>query len=42
MATASDMFQKKIDEIFTGMPNDFNITDDILVADFDDQGKDHY
>ena len=35
------MFQKKIDEIFSGMPNVFGITDIILIADFDEQGRDH-
>ena len=35
------MFQKKIDELFIGMPNLFGIADDILIAGFDEWGKDH-
>ena len=38
---AGDMFQKKIDELFNGMPNVFGIADDILIAGFDELGKDH-
>ena len=34
-----DMFQK-IDEI-SGMPNAFSTADDILIADFDEQGMEH-
>ena len=33
------MFQKKKDELFTGMPNIFTIFDGILIAGFDEQGK---
>ena len=36
-----DMFQCKIDEIFSDMPNIFGITDDILVIGYDDNGADH-
>ena len=36
-----NMFQKKIDEIFSGMSNVFSIADDILIAGFDVQVKDH-
>ena len=36
-----DMFLKKIDEIFSGMQNIFSIADDILIAGFNVQGKDH-
>ena len=32
------MFQKKIDEIFSSIPNVFSITD-ILIAGLDEQGK---
>ena len=34
-----DMFQKKVNEIFSGMPNAFSIADGILIAGFDEQGK---
>ena len=29
-----DMFHKKIDDLFRGMPNAFSIADDVLVAGF--------
>ena len=35
------MFQRKIDEIFKDMPNVFSIADDILVAGYEADGKDH-
>ena len=35
------MLQKKIDELFSGMPNVFGIANDILIAGIDKQGKDH-
>ena len=35
------MFWKKIDDLFSSMPNSFNIVDDILIAGLDEQGKDH-
>ena len=35
------MFKKKIDEIICGMPNVFTIADDILIAGFDEQGRDN-
>ena len=38
---AGDMFQKKIVELFSGMQNVFGFADDILIAGFDEQGKDH-
>ena len=38
---AGDMFQCKIDEIFSDMPNVFGITDDILVIGYDKNGADH-
>ena len=34
-----DMFQKKIDRLFSGMSNIFGTTDDILIAGFDEQGR---
>ena len=36
------MLQKKIDELFSGMPNVFGIAGEILIAGFNEQGKDHY
>ena len=41
VAPAGNMFQKKIHKLFTGMHNVFSIADDILIAGFDKQGKDH-
>ena len=41
MAPVGDMFQKKIDELFSGMPNVFGIADDILIAGFNELGRDH-
>ena len=38
-AQAGDMFQKMIDEIFSGVPNVFSIVDNILIVGFDEQGK---
>ena len=35
------MFRKKINELFSGMPNIFSIADDILIAGFAESGKDH-
>ena len=35
------MFQHKIDEIFSDMPNVFGIADNILVIGYDDNGADH-
>ena len=34
-ALVGDMFQKKINELFSGIPNEFGITVDILIAGFD-------
>ena len=31
-----DMFQRKIGELFSGMPNIFGIIDNILIAGFDE------
>ena len=39
-AQGGNMFQKKIVAIFSGMSNVFSIADDILMAGFDEQGKD--
>ena len=36
-----DMFQCKIDEIFSEMPNILGITNDILVIGYDENGADH-
>ena len=33
------MYQKKTDELFSGMPNVFDIADDILIAGFDKLSK---
>ena len=35
------MFQKKKDKLFNWMPNVFSIADDILIAGFDELGKDY-
>ena len=35
------MFQHKIDEIFSDMPDKFGIADDILVIGYDENGADH-
>ena len=35
------MFQREIDEIFKDLPKVFGIADDILVAEYDVDGKDH-
>ena len=40
-ASAGDIFYKKIDELFSSIPNIFGIADDILIPGFDKQGKDH-
>ena len=36
-----NMFQCKIDKIFSDMPNVFGIMDDILVIGYDKNGADH-
>ena len=38
---ACDMFQKKTDQLFNGVPNVFGIADDILISGFDELGRDH-
>ena len=35
------IFQKKIDELFNDIPHIFGIADDILIAAFDVDGRDH-
>ena len=40
-APAGDMFKWKIDKIFEDLPNVFGIADEILVVDYDSNGKDH-
>ena len=40
-APAGNMFQCKIDEFFSDMPNMFGIMDDILVIGYDKDGVDH-
>ena len=40
-APVGDMFQHKIDEIFSDMQNVFSITDDILAIGYDEDGADH-
>ena len=35
------MFQKKVDELFQGVPNVSGIIDKILIAVFSDLGRDH-
>ena len=40
-APAGDMFQRKIDGIFKDFPNVFGIADEILVIEYEVDGKDH-
>ena len=35
------MFQRKIDELFWGLPNVFGILDDILIVGLNEMGRDH-
>ena len=35
------MFQRKTDEIFKDMPTVFGIVDDILVTEYENDGRDH-
>ena len=35
------MFQRKIDEVFEGLPNVFGIADDILILEYDADGGNH-
>ena len=39
MALASDMFQRKMDKLFRGLPYVFGIADGILIAGFDELGR---
>ena len=41
VAPMEDMFQRKINEIFKGLPNVFCIADDILIVGYDHNGRDH-
>ena len=41
VASMGEMFQKKIDELFSGMPNVFTIADDIIIVGFDELGRDN-
>ena len=41
LAPVDDVFQKKTDELFSGMPNIFGIADNTLIAGFDEPGTDH-
>ena len=36
-----DMFEKKVDKLFNNIPNVFGISNDILIAGFDEEGSDH-
>ena len=40
-APEEDMFQKKTDDLFSGMPNGFSIPIDIFIAGFDEHSKEH-
>ena len=40
-APAGDMFQRKIGEIFKDIPNAFGIADDVIVAGYETDGRDH-
>ena len=39
VASAGNMFQRKIDEIFEGLPSVFGISDDIQIAGFNDLAR---
>ena len=41
MAPLGDMFQRKKDKQFQGLPDMFGIAGDILIAGFNDMGRDH-
>ena len=41
LAPSGDMFQRKIDTLFHGLPNAFGFAYNILIAGFDDLGRDH-
>ena len=38
---AGDMFEQKVNEIFRDLPNIFGIADDILIVEYDADGRDH-
>ena len=40
VAPAGDVFQKKIDGLFSSMSHEYGIAEDILISGFDRQGKD--
>ena len=40
-ALAGDMFQRKIDDIFKDHPNVYGTTEDVVVAGYEADGKDH-
>ena len=41
IAPAESMFQRKVDSLFSSMPNALSVADDILIAGSDRQGKNH-
>ena len=41
VATLGDIFWRKIDKVFQGLPNVFGIADDMLIAGVIDLGKEH-
>ena len=41
IASVGDVFQKKVDKLFYGMPNVFGIALDILIVGFDEIGRNH-
>ena len=41
MASAGNMFQRKIDELFKDLLNLLGIADTILAVGYDDSGRDH-
>ena len=41
LSLANDMFQRKIDEIFKGLPNIFGIADNVLIVGCDVDGRHH-
>ena len=40
-APSGDMFKKKTDELLSGVPNVIGLADDILMAGFEKDGRDH-
>ena len=41
VVSVGNMFQRKINEIFKGLPNVYNKADDILTVGYDADGRDH-